>query len=71
MKRYLIAGVATLALTSGLVLAEEQPESLLPPGFDDPAPAPSPATEKPACSFTSRESIVNMSEPLAPENIAA
>ncbi|MEZ5692965.1 MAG: hypothetical protein R3D99_03785 [Altererythrobacter sp.] len=43
MKRYLIAGMATLALTSGLVLAEEQPESLLPPGFDDPAPAPSPA----------------------------
>lgn len=43
MKRYLIAGAATLALTSGLVLAEEQPESLLPPGFDDPAPAPSPA----------------------------
>nr|WP_301332588.1 hypothetical protein [Parerythrobacter lacustris] len=38
----LLAGAAALALTSGLVVAAEQPESLLPPGFDDPRPAPSP-----------------------------
>lgn len=42
MKRLLFAGAAALALTSGLVVAAEQPESLLPPGFDDPRPAPSP-----------------------------
>nr|WP_240049118.1 hypothetical protein [Parerythrobacter lutipelagi] len=43
MKKFVFIGAAAIAMTSGLVLAEEQPESLLPPGFDDPAPAPSPA----------------------------
>ncbi|MFL0356855.1 hypothetical protein ACI5KX_10300 [Erythrobacter sp. GH1-10] len=30
-------------LVSGLATAQDQPESLLPPGFDDPAPAPTPS----------------------------
>src|SRR5690606_41492994 len=34
-------GAAALVLCSSLVMAA--PESLLPPGFDDPAPAPAPA----------------------------
>lgn len=43
MKRALAIGCAALALTSSLVLAQDAPESLLPPGFDDPAPAPKPS----------------------------
>jgi hypothetical protein len=39
---YLAAGAAALALVSGLAMAQGAPESILPPGFDDPAPAPSP-----------------------------
>lgn len=41
MKRGLMLGAAGLALCSSLALAA--PESLLPPGFDDPAPAPAAA----------------------------
>lgn len=49
MKRALALGCAALALTSSLVIAQDAPESLLPPGFDDPAPAPSPRpTQRPA-----------------------
>jgi hypothetical protein len=40
VRRALLIGGAALALCSTLVLA--QPESLLPPGFDDPEPAPTP-----------------------------
>lgn len=43
MKRIVLSGgAAALALVSGLALAQGAPESILPPGFDDPAPAPSP-----------------------------
>ncbi len=42
MKPVLLAGVAALTFGSTLVMAQGSPESLLPPGFDDPAPAPSP-----------------------------
>lgn len=43
MKRaLLLAGAALLASASTLVLAQDQPEDLLPPGFDQPAPTPSP-----------------------------
>lgn len=55
MKRGLLIGGAALALCSTLVLAQEAPESLLPPGFDDPAPAPTPtprATGAPAPTTT-------------------
>ena len=37
-----LAGAVTGALASGLVFAQRTPESLLPPGFDDPAPTPTP-----------------------------
>ena len=48
MMRALLASGALLALTSTLVMAQQRPESLLPPGFDDPAPAPSAApTQRP------------------------
>lgn len=40
--RALLAGAGALALCSTLVTAQDAPKSLLPPGFDDPAPAPSP-----------------------------
>ena len=38
-----LAGVGGAALIAGFASAQEAPESLLPPGFDDPAPAPTPA----------------------------
>jgi hypothetical protein len=37
-----IAGALGAAGLAGLAMAQGKPESLLPPGFDDPAPAPSP-----------------------------
>ena len=43
MKRAFLLGGAALLACSGLVLAQDAPESLLPPGFDDPAPAPRPS----------------------------
>ena len=47
MRMAILLGGAALALTSAWALAQDAPESLLPPGFDDPAPvrapAPSPA----------------------------
>lgn len=39
----LLAGAGALAMTVSMVSAVAAPESLLPPGFDDPAPAPTPA----------------------------
>ena len=51
MKRAILLGGAALALTSTFVLAQEAPESILPPGFDDPAPSPAPtAAPRPAAS---------------------
>ncbi|MEJ5976087.1 hypothetical protein WG901_05550 [Novosphingobium sp. PS1R-30] len=60
---HLLLGTA-LALTSGWALAQKAPESLLPPGFDEPAPkAQTPRTEpvrtpapRPATSATSATS---------------
>ena len=43
MKRLHLAIGTLAALTSVWAIAQESPESLLPPGFDDPAPAPRPA----------------------------
>ena len=42
LRRALLAGAAALVLSSTLVVAQDAPKSLLPPGFDDPAPAPTP-----------------------------
>lgn len=49
MRRALLLAGATLALASGLALngALANPESLLPPGFRNPAPAPAPAPAPP------------------------
>lgn len=55
MKAILFAGGAALALSSTFVLAQSAPESLLPPGFDDPAPAPTPSptpTPRPTATST-------------------
>lgn len=53
MKAALFVGGAALALSSSFVLAQSAPESLLPPGFDDPAPAPSPTpTPRPTATST-------------------
>ena len=50
MKRvHLLAGAA-MALSSVWALAQDAPESLLPPGFDEPAPQPAPAPVAPAPS---------------------
>jgi len=43
MKRIHLLIGAALVCTSGWALAQNAPESLLPPGFDDPTPAPAPA----------------------------
>ncbi|MDD3798747.1 MAG: hypothetical protein PHE36_06165 [Novosphingobium sp.] len=50
MKRALLLGGAALALCSTLVVAQDAPESLLPPGFDNPAPAPAPSAPRPSAS---------------------
>lgn len=47
LPRMLFAGGGALALCSAIAFAQDAPTSLLPPGFDDPAPAPSP-TPRPA-----------------------
>ncbi|MBX7495850.1 hypothetical protein K3172_08270 [Qipengyuania sp. 6B39] len=52
MKAGWLIGGAALALSSSLVLAQSAPEDLLPPGFDNPAPAPSPTQAAPAPSAT-------------------
>lgn len=45
MKSWLWLGGAAIALGASIALAQDAPESLLPPGFDDPTPAP---TSRPA-----------------------
>ena len=56
----LLAAVAALALTIP-ALAQDQPESLLPPGFEEPTPTPSPSpTENAATNATGGESAIEM-----------
>ncbi len=43
LSNHLAGGAAALALVSGLAMAQGAPESILPPGFDEPAPTPTPA----------------------------
>jgi hypothetical protein len=40
-----LTGAIAGALAAGLATAQQSPESLLPPGFDDPAPTPTPAPQ--------------------------
>lgn len=42
MQRWKWLSGAAIALSATLAFAQDAPESLLPPGFDDPAPAPTP-----------------------------
>ncbi len=43
LSRVLLVGAGALAICSTLVVAQDAPKSLLPPGFDDPTPTPAPA----------------------------
>ncbi len=54
MKRAFWLGGAALALCSALVMAQESPESLLPPGFDDPSPPPRAASRPAAAAPAAR-----------------
>jgi hypothetical protein len=71
-KQYLIGGAALLAAIALPAIAQDRPESILPPGFGDPAtPAPEPATNEsqPATSAPSRrptieDSLVQMVDSL-------
>ena len=59
MKRFglLSGGAIALALVSGLALAQSRPESLLPPGFDDPKPKPTPTpSPRPSATPTAQAS---------------
>ena len=47
MRSAWLIGGAALALTSAVVWAPEAPVDLLPPGFADPAPTPTPAPPAP------------------------
>ncbi|HNJ47635.1 MAG TPA: hypothetical protein PK479_04345 [Novosphingobium sp.] len=61
MKRgAILAGAALLALTSALAIAQNVPESLLPPGFDKPRPKPS----APAVNKTSGNAPTAVSTPV-------
>ena len=60
--KLLLAASATLAVAIP-ALAQDQPESLLPPGFEDPAPTPTPApsaSENVTANATGVESAVEM-----------
>lgn len=50
VNRRILLGGAALALCSSLVVAQDAPESLLPPGFGGPAPAPASAPAAPSRS---------------------
>jgi len=57
------------AIVGGLAIAQGAPESLLPPGFDDPAPAPSP-TPAPASPSPSAPPVPAPAPAVAPPDPA-
>ena len=65
-KRYrpFLAGAGVLAMCSTLVAAQDAPQSLLPPGFDDPVPAPAPTP-------TPTPTAVSRPKPAASGNVPA
>lgn len=65
MKRILLIGSAALALGSTLVVAQDAPESLLPPGFDDPAPTPTPTRAPPPTAAQPQAPAQSSSSPSA------
>lgn len=56
-RRALIAGAGALALCSTLVAAQSAPKSLLPPGFDEPVPSPTPAPRASAAPKTAAPAV--------------
>ena len=72
MKRlHLLLGVS-LALTSALAIAQKAPESLLPPGFDEPAPAPAPGpAAAPAAASRPTAATTSAASPAAPSAASA
>ena len=69
MKRFsLLIGTAAL-LTSALVWAQKGPESVLPPGFDKPAPREKPRAAEPA--VVTKPAVVGASADAAPSVAAA
>ncbi len=63
-KQFLLGGVALVAAIALPAIAQDQPESILPPGFGDPAtPAPEPATNgtEPASPTPSRRPSIENS----------
>ncbi|MEC9066296.1 MAG: hypothetical protein VX569_03360 [Pseudomonadota bacterium] len=63
MKGALATGAALLALSSTLVLAQDAPESLLPPGFDDPPPPAQPSPAQPSPTPTARPTATPTAAP--------
>jgi len=71
--RWIVSGIA-LATASGWALAQRAPESLLPPGFDDPPPvaAPAPAAPSaPAASAPRPSGAAQAQRPTGPTGSAA
>lgn len=71
MKRLLLSSGAVVALCSTLVMAQDAPESLLPPGFEQPAPSPTPApraTGAPAPAPTAASTSSPVVQPLPPSS---
>lgn len=66
MPRWLAISVAATALCASLAMAQDAPESLLPPGFDDPAPTPTP---RPATSPTPRAQAPQPGAPNVPAGL--
>jgi len=67
MKLHWLIGGAVLSLASGWALAQNAPESLLPPGFDNAAPAappPSSAPPEPAPAASARPAQPSASRPV-------
>ncbi len=71
MKRRYWLGGAVLALSSAFVMAQESPESLLPPGFDDPAPAPAPRRNAPVATTPAARQPAPASAPSGSPPVAA
>lgn len=61
-----IAGAAGGMMASGLASAQDAPESLLPPGFDDPAPAPTPTPAPTSRPSAAPQPVAPGAPPAAP-----
>lgn len=62
-KQWLIGSAAIAAALALPALAQDQPESLLPPGFGEPAPAPQPQTNESQPRVTTRPQQPQTSQP--------